>query len=85
MTLSRATALEMKKSGKELKEKRVTSLLEEGDNEHGSGDDLSEVGQCNIMCNEGYVIFLCVSRKCFRENIAKDSKVQIMPEPLFHS
>jgi len=37
------TALEMKKTGKELKEKRVTSLLEEGDNEQGGGDDLAEV------------------------------------------
>ena len=48
-----ATAFEMKKTGKELKEKRVTSLLEEGDNEQGGGDDLSEVSQCKV----GYVNF----------------------------
>ena len=71
LSLALATALEMKKTGKELKEKRVTSLLEEGDNEQGGGDDLSEVSCCKV----GYVNFLCVSRKCFRANIAKHSKV----------
>ena len=71
LSLALATALEMKKTGKELKEKRVTSLLEEGDNEQGGGDDLSEVSHCKI----GYVNFLCASRKSFRANIAKHSKV----------
>ena len=71
LSLALATALEMKKTGKELKEKRVTSLLEEGDNEQGGGDDLSEVSQCKV----GYDNFSSVSRKCFRANIAKDSKV----------
>ena len=55
LSLALATALEMKKTGKELKEKRVTSLLEEGDNEQGGGDDLSEVSQCKV----GYVLKSC--------------------------
>ena len=57
LSLALATALEMKKTGKELKEKRVTSLLEEGDNEQGGGDDLSEVSRCKV----GYVNFLCTT------------------------
>ena len=52
LSLALATALEMKKTGKELKEKRVTSLLEEGDNEQGGGDDLAEVSQCKV----GYIL-----------------------------
>ena len=34
----------MKKGGKEVKEKRVTSLLGEEEGEGGTGDELSQVG-----------------------------------------